>query len=192
MRIVLASKSPRRRELLSLITKEFEVIVSNSDEFVNEALSPEEKVIDIANQKAKDVFAPLEGDVLVIGSDTVVVTEEDVILGKPKDHDDAVKILKSLSNKAHRVMTAVALICRKNGKIEEKSFCDITSVYVKKLTDCEIEKWLSTGNAWDKAGAYAMQQEFAVHIDKIEGNYATVVGFPVHRVYNEMKAMGII
>ena len=188
----MASKSPRRKELLSMITTDFEVIVSASDEDVQEDLKPSEKVIEIAKQKAQDIFASQEGDVVVLGSDTIVVGDNDEILGKPKDYDDAVRMLMSLSNKTHKVMTGVSIISRKNGVIEETNFCDIADVHVKELTREEIDKWLETGNAWDKAGAYAIQQEFAVHIDKLDGNYATVMGLPIHAVYDEFKRLKIV
>ena len=192
MRVILASKSPRRKELLSMITTDFEVIVSASDENVQEDLKPSEKVIEIAKQKAQDIFASQEGDVVVLGSDTIVVGDNDEILGKPKDYDDAVRMLMSLSNKTHKVMTGVSIISRKNGVIEETNFCDRADVHVKELTREEIDKWLETGNAWDKAGAYAIQQEFAVHIDKLDGNYATVMGLPIHAVYDEFKRLKIV
>lgn len=192
MRVILASKSPRRKELLSMITTDFEVIVSASDESVNEELKPSEKVVEIAKQKAQDIFSSQEGDVVVLGSDTIVVTDDDEILGKPKDYDDAVRMLMLLSNKTHKVMTGVSIISRKEGKVEETNFCDIANVHVKELSKEEIDKWLETGNAWDKAGAYAIQQEFAVHIDKLDGNYATVMGLPIHAVYDELKRLKIV
>ncbi len=192
MRVILASKSPRRKELLSMITKEFEVIVSASDEVVNEELKPSEQVVEIAKQKAQDIFASQEGDVVVLGSDTIVVADNDEILGKPKDYDDAVRMLITLSNKTHKVMTGVSIIYRKDGKIEESNFCDIANVHVKEMSKEEIDKWLETGNAWDKAGAYAIQQEFAVHIDKLDGNYSTVMGLPIHLVYDELKRLKIV
>ncbi|MBR3887506.1 MAG: septum formation protein Maf [Clostridia bacterium] len=192
MRVILASKSPRRKELLSMITTDFEVIVSASDENVQEDLKPSEKVVEIAKQKAQDIFASQEGDVVVLGSDTIVVADNDEILGKPKDYDDAVRMLTTLSNKTHKVMTGVSIIYRKDGKVEESNFCDIADVHVKEISKEEIDKWLETGNAWDKAGAYAIQQEFAVHIDKLDGNYATVMGLPIHAVYDEFKRLKII
>lgn len=192
MRVILASKSPRRKELLSMITKEFEVIVSASDEVVNAELKPTEQVVEIAKQKAKDIFAFQEGDVVVLGSDTIVVADNDEILGKPKNYDDAVRMLTTLSNKTHKVMTGVSIIYRKDGKIEESNFCDVANVHVKEMSKEEIDKWLETGNAWDKAGAYAIQQEFAVHIDKLDGNYSTVMGLPIHLVYDELKRLKIL
>lgn len=196
MRIILASKSPRRKELLSLITKDFEVIVSNADENVSEELSPEEKAQAIAVQKAEDVFQSMEKgvnsheDMVVIGCDTIVVLDNE-IYGKPKDRDDAIRMLKKFSNRNHEVMSGLCMIFRKNGQISKKIACDTTMVHVKQLSEDEIEKWLDTGNAWDKAGAYAIQQEFAVHIDKINGNYDTVMGLPIHKVYDFLKEESI-
>ncbi|MBQ8298481.1 MAG: septum formation protein Maf [Clostridia bacterium] len=187
MKIILASKSPRRKELLSLITKEFEVIVSSSDEVVDASLTPFEQVKEIANQKAEDVFAGCEDDCIVIGSDTIVVSRSGEILGKPKDADDARRMLRMLSNDFHQVMTGIAVIIRKDGKVEKHIDCDIADVHIGELSEAEIERWLATGNAWDKAGAYAVQQEFGVHIDKIDGSYATVMGLPVHMVYQILK-----
>lgn len=193
MKVILASKSPRRKELLSLITKDFEVIVSHADEKVEEDLSPEEKVKAIATQKAKDVFDMIKQDknlqnedFVVIGCDTIVVLDE-VIYGKPKDREDAIRMLKLFSDNTHEVMSGLCMIFYENGKVSQKIGCDISKVHVKQLSDEEIEAWLDTGNAWDKAGAYAIQQEFAVHIDKIEGNFVSVMGLPVYLVYDFMK-----
>lgn len=187
MKIILASKSPRRKELLSLITKDFEVIVSSSDEVVDTSLTPFEQVKEIANQKAEDVFAGCEGNCIVIGSDTIVVSRSGEILGKPKDADDAKRMLRMLSNDFHQVMTGITVIIRKDDKVEKYIDCDVADVHINELSDMEIERWLATGNAWDKAGAYAVQQEFGVHIDKIDGSYATVIGLPVHKVYQILK-----
>lgn len=189
MRIILASKSPRRKELLSLITKNFEVIVSDADENVDEEIAPAEKVKQIAKKKARAVFTDVKEDCIVIGSDTIVVLE-DVVLGKPKNTANAVEMLQAISDRTHEVMTGICVIARKNGEISEYTDCDIAKVHVKKLSDEEINAWLATGNAWDKAGAYAIQQEFAVHIDKINGSYATVMGLPVHLVYDAIKTLG--
>lgn len=187
MRIILASKSPRRKELLSLITKDFEVIESDFNEEVNENLIPEEKVKKIAQEKARDVLNKIsKEDAIIISGDTIVVVDNE-ILGKPKDKEDAIRMLKLLAGRSHEVMTAISIIILKNGEVTEKTECDISNVHVKQLSDDDIEKWLNTGNAWDKAGAYAIQQEFAVHIDKINGNYSTIVGLPIHRVYDIIK-----
>lgn len=186
MKIILASKSPRRKELLTLITSDFEVVVSDADENVDDIHSPEEIVKEIATRKARAVSSMFDEDNIVIGSDTIVVVDDE-ILGKPKDREDAVRMLHLISDRVHEVMTAICVITRKDGEISEYIDCDTTKIHVKQLSDDDIEKWLNTGNAWDKAGAYAIQQEFSVHIDKINGNYATVVGLPVHLVYDAIK-----
>lgn len=186
MKIILASKSPRRKELLSLITNNFDIIVSDADEHVDETLTSAEKVKSIAKQKANIVASNIDEDCVVIASDTIVVVDE-TILGKPHDHDDAVRMLHMISGRTHKVMTGVSVVIKKEGKQKEINDVDIADVHVNALPDEEIENWINTGNAWDKAGAYAIQQEFAVHIDKINGSFATVMGLPVHLVYNILK-----
>ena len=186
MKIILASKSPRRKELLSLITNNFDIIVSDADEHVDETLTSAEKVKSIAKQKANIVASNIDEDCVVIGSDTIVVVDE-TILGKPHDHDDAVRMLHMISGRTHKVMTGVSVVIKKEGKQKEINDVDIADVHVNALSDEEIENWINTGKAWDKAGAYAIQQEFAVHIDKINGSFATVMGLPVHLVYNILK-----
>ena len=186
MKIILASKSPRRKELLSLITNNFDIIVSDADEHVDETWTSAEKVKSIAKQKANIVASNIDEDCVVIGSDTIVVVDE-TILGKPHDHDDAVRMLHMISGRTHKVMTGISVVIKKEGKQKEINDVDIADVHVNALSDEEIENWINTGNAWDKAGAYAIQQEFAVHIDKINGSFATVMGLPVHLVYNILK-----
>lgn len=186
MKIILASKSPRRKELLSLITNNFDIIVSDADEHVDETLTSAEKVKSIAKQKANIVASNIDEDCVVIGSDTIVVVDE-TILGKPHDYDDAVRMLHMISGRTHKVMTGISVVIKKKGKQKEINDVDIADVHVNALSDEEIENWINTGNAWDKAGAYAIQQEFAVHIDKINGSFATVMGLPVHLVYNILK-----
>ena len=186
MKIILASKSPRRKELLSLITNNFDIIVSDADEHVDETLTSAEKVKSIAKQKANIVASNIDEDCVVIGSDTIVVVDE-TILGKPHDHDDAVRMLHMISGRTHKVMTGISVVIKKEGKQKEINDVDIADVHVNALSDEEIENWINTGNAWDKAGAYAIQQEFAVHIDKINGSFATVMVLPVHLVYNILK-----
>ena len=199
--MILASKSPRRKELLSLISKDFEVIVSEADETVEGNYPPEEKVREIATRKAKAVFEHVKEeqkskaqaiaektseDFVVIGCDTIVVLEGN-IYGKPKDKEDAIHMLKNFSGKTHEVMSGLCMIFQRAGVSYQKVGVDITKVHVKSLTNQEIEDWLQTGKAWDKAGAYAIQEEFSAYIDKIEGNYASVMGLPVYLVYDFLK-----
>ncbi len=191
MKIILASKSPRRKELLSLITNDFDIIVSDADENVDKTLTSAEKVKSIAKQKANIVANNVDEDCVVIGSDTIVVVDE-TILGKPHDHDDAVRMLRMISGRTHKVMTGVSVVIKKAGNLKEINDVDITDVHVNALSDEEIESWINTGNAWDKAGAYAIQQEFSVHIDKINGSFATVMGLPVHLVYNILKDENVL
>ena len=118
MKIILASKSPRRKELLSLITNNFDIIVSDADEHVDETLTSAEKVKSIAKQKANIVASNIDEDCVVIGSDTIVVVDE-TILGKPHDHDDAVRMLHMISGRTHKVMTGISVVIKKEGKQKE-------------------------------------------------------------------------
>lgn len=188
MKIILASKSPRRKELLSMITNNFEVIVSNVEERVNYELVPSEIVKELALQKAEKVFEDTKnlGDRIVIGSDTMVV-KDNKIYGKPKNHDDAMSMLKELKNAKHEVNTGLAIIAEKNGKLTQITDVSIASVYFSDITDEELEDWIATGEPFDKAGGYAVQGKFGVFIEKIEGDYYTVVGLPIRKVYTAIK-----
>lgn len=186
MRIILASKSPRRKEILSMITNNFEVIVSNADEKLEECLTVEEQVKRLAHIKAKTVFEETSGDRIVIGSDTIVV-KNNKIYGKPKNHDEAIAMLKELENDKHEVMTGLSIMYEKDGKVNEILDVSITSVYISEVTDSELENWIATNEAYDKAGGYAIQGKFGVFIDKIEGDYFTVVGLPLHKLYEAIK-----
>lgn len=190
MEIILASKSPRRKELLSLITKEFKVIISSADEVVDTSLTPEEQVKAISLQKAQNVLneiMPKQEDFILIASDTIVVSQDKEILGKPKNEEDAKRMLRKISGDIHEVMTGLAIFIQKNGILTSNISVDVAEVHVNELSEEEIQKWLDTGNAWDKAGAYAIQQEFGVHIERIYGSYATVMGLPIHKVYEVIK-----
>lgn len=188
MRIILASSSPRRKELLRLITKEFAVIPSDVEEKLQDNITPQEQVENLSYIKAKSVFDKQEGDRLVIGSDTMVVKNNE-IYGKPKSKENAKEIIKSLleGDKVNSVVTGLAVLIQENGRYKEYKTSDEVKVYLKDITDQEIEKWINTGKAMDKAGAYTVKEEFAVFIDKIEGNMTTAIGFPVHKVYDIIK-----
>ena len=177
MRIILASNSPRRRELLDLIKANYEVIPSNEDETLKENLPLEEQSKRLAYIKAKSVFNKTNGERIVIGADTLVV-KDGKIYGKPKNLNDAKHMLLELNNNMHQVITSVAVLIEKNGKIEENVFSDITNVYIGKMTKEEV---------LDKAGSYAIQSSFSKHVEKIEGNYTTVLGLPIHKVYEILK-----
>ena len=187
MRIILASKSPRRKEILGMIVDKFDIMVCKEDEILDDTLSIKEQSIKLAYDKAKNIFNRTNGDRIVIGSDTIVVDENDKIYGKPQDREDAIKILNSIKGKEHRVFTSIAVLVSKNGKIYEDTDCDIARVYIDNMTDEEVTKWVDTGEAYDKAGAYAVQGKFAKHIEKIDGNFWTVMGLPINKVYNILK-----
>ena len=188
MKIILASQSPRRKEILSMITNKFDVIVSNVEEIMDKKLTNEEQVKHLAYIKAKAVFDETKdmGDRIVIGSDTIVV-KDGIIYGKPKNHDSAISMLRDLKNGKHEVMTGLCIMIEKDSEVTEKLDIDITSVYINDITEKELEDWIATNEAYDKAGGYAIQGKFGVFIQKIEGNYFTVVGLPVHKVYQIIK-----
>ena len=185
MKIILASGSPRRKELLKLIIPEFEVIVSGLDEKVDQKLSIQEQSKALAHIKAKEVFDRTEGDRIVIGSDTIV-SKNEKIYGKAKSREDAKNMLKELiqGDSVHNIYTSLAIIVSKNGEIKEFNCVDEVKVFLKKMTDEEIEKWLDLNKWQGKAGAYGIQDEFCIYVEKIEGNYTSVVGLPTHRVYD--------
>lgn len=186
MKVILASKSPRRKELMDLLGIEYEIMVSEADETLEQGLSLKEQSKKLGYIKAKAVFDKTIGDRIVIGSDTLVV-KGNKLFGKPKDKQDAIDMLNELKNTKHQVITSIAVLIEKDGKYEEHMDCDITDVYVSDMTDAEIEEWIETGKAYDKAGAYAIQLEFAKHIEKIDGNYDSVVGMPINKVYKILK-----
>ena len=186
MRIILASQSPRRKELLSLIVPKFEIMVSNQEETLNDKLSVEEQVTEIAYTKAKNVFDRTEGDRIVIGSDTIVTK-----YGKPKNRNHAKEMIKELitGDKVHEIITGLSILVEEKGKLKEYKTYDTVKVYLKDISDEEIERWLDTGNAMDKAAAYGIQNEFCVHVEKIEGNYTSALGLPIHKVYDILKSV---
>ena len=186
MRIILASKSPRRRELLDLIDLKYEVIPSNADETFEKGLTLEEQSKRLGVIKAKAVFDKTEGDRIVIGSDTMV-EKDGIIYEKPKDKKDAIRMLEQLKGGKHHVITSLCVLAEKNGKYFEYIDYDIAEVYLKDISKEEIEKWVDENNPIDKAGAYAIQSKFAVFVEKIVGNYNTVVGLPVHKLYDVLK-----
>ncbi|MCE5315124.1 MAG: Maf family protein [Armatimonadota bacterium] len=184
--IILASASPRREELLSLIFKEFWVVPSKFDESkVPGDLSPAEQVVHSSLMKARDVSQDNPKS-LVIGADTVVVVDEE-ILGKPRDRSDAARMLKLLSGRTHQVYTGITVIFR--GK--EHSGFECTDVTFSGLTDEVISRYISSGEPMDKAGAYAIQGRGAVLIESINGCYFNVVGLPVHKLSAILAELGM-
>ncbi|HZJ77231.1 MAG TPA: Maf family protein [Clostridia bacterium] len=183
MNIILASASPRRKEILENAGLEFSVCVAEIDETVEENLSAEKTAIKLAEKKASTVAKSYPNHI-VLGVDTVVAVE-DKILGKPKSEEDAVSMLKTLSGREHFVCTGVCII----SKTTKKSFCQKTKVKFYNLTDEEIREYVKTGEPMDKAGAYGIQGKGCVFVQGIEGDYFNVVGLPVARTVKELKKM---
>ncbi len=181
MKIILASNSPRRQELIKLLDLEYEVIASDIEEVQDQSLSHEELVMDLAFQKAAAVFKSNKND-LVLGFDTLVIIN-DLILGKPKDEEEAKHFLQTLSGKTHQVLTGCAII--KKGY--SKSFYTESLVRFWDLTDQEINDYIKTKEPMDKAGAYGIQDHGARFVKSISGDYFTIVGFPISRLYQELK-----
>ena len=188
MKFILASGSPQRKELLKLVVPEFEVKVSGIEEKLKDGLTVSEQVTRLAYIKAKDIYEKTEGNRIIIGSDTVV-TKNGKIYGKPKSREHANQMLNELQegDKTHSIMTGLCIIINENGKYKEYKTFDEVKIYLKNMSDNEIEKWLDTGKAMNKAGAYGIQDEFCVFIDKIDGNYNTAVGLSTHKIYDIIK-----
>ena len=188
-KIILASGSPRRKELLGLLFEDFQIIVSDCEEVLTSQV-PEKVTEELARQKAEAVVksGKTEGNAIVIGADTVV-SIEDEILGKPRNRDHACQMIRMLSGKIHKVSTGVALVqTDSTGSIVKKhSFSETTKVRVAQLSDKEIEAYVNTAEPYDKAGAYGIQGLFGKYIEGIEGEYNNVVGLPIHRLYVEIQ-----
>lgn len=183
----MASASPRRKELLLQIGITPEVIPSHVEERVTSQI-PSEVVEELSRQKARDVASGCEAGSLVIGSDTVVAVDGR-ILGKPKSHEEAARMIKSLEGKSHQVYTGVTLISKTGGQNRERTFFDETSVEVYSMTNEEILEYSGMEEPMDKAGAYAVQGYFARYIKGLKGSYANVMGLPVSRLYQELKTL---
>lgn len=185
--IILASNSARRKEILEKAGLKFKVVESNFDENIGQKLTPLQLVKKLSFEKARKVFQKNK-DSIVIGADTIVVCEGK-ILGKPKDKDDAKKMLKFLSGKVHVIITGFAIFDKSLRKPIVKS--QKTKVYMKKISPQEIESYAITEESMDKAGAYAIQGEAAKFIEKIEGDFYNAVGFPIKSAINELKKLGV-
>jgi len=185
MKFVLASTSPRRKDLLNNIGMSFEIIPSELDEVINEHISITENVERLAYQKALDVSKKLPEGYLVLGADTVVVIDGKII-GKPRDVQDAKRILTLLSGKIHNVITAIAIVPSKE---EHRKVIrhENTKVKFRKLSDEEIETYISTGEPMDKAGAYALQGIGCMIVEAIEGCYTNVIGLPIPLLIKVLK-----
>lgn len=191
MKVILASQSPRRAALMDLIKIDFEVIPSSHEKAIHSGSNIEEQAIDVAYGKALDVFNNTQGDRAIIGADTIVV-KDDEVYGKPKDRDDAIRMLKELQGEYHIVYTSLAIIIENHEKVEEHKEIVKTVIKVSDMTDEEIEEYVDREEPYDKAGSYAIQSCFCKFIEKIEGNYMSVIGLPVNRVYEILKENEVI
>lgn len=189
-RVILASMSPRRKELLALIHRDFEIIPSQFDESEMPGdLSPSEHVVLSAKQKARDVAVGVD-NAIVIGSDTVVAIDEH-ILGKPSDEDDAKRMLRMLSGRTHQVYTGVCVIDAHSGETTEKCDFACTDVKFRELSEEMIERYVASGEPMDKAGAYAIQGLGSILVEGISGCFFNVVGLPVHKLSLMLEELGL-
>lgn len=200
--IILASASPRRKELLEQIGLQFDICPAKGEEIITKTI-PHEVVQELASQKAKEVAAMVKSyedtheelvtpqDIMVIGADTIVAYENE-ILGKPKDEEDAFRMLSMLSGNTHSVYTGVSIVLlAASGKVGEITFYEKTDVRMREMNEAEIRRYIETGEPMDKAGAYGIQGKCAIYIDKIDGDYNNVVGLPIAAIYRELKNLGI-
>ena len=187
-KIILASGSPRRKELLKQLIPEFEIKVSNVEETLEEGLTVYKQAERLAYIKAKAVFDETEGDRIVIGSDTMVA-RNNKIFGKPKNKEHAIKMIQEFleGDRTHEVISGLCVLIQDGEKYKEFKTFDIVKVILRNMTYNEIERWVDTGKALDKAGAYAIQEEFCVYVEKIEGNHTTIIGLPMHKLYEIIK-----
>ena len=178
--IILASASPRRKEILELADLKFDVMPSDAQEITTKT-APNEVVMELASLKAKDIYKKSEKQSMIVGADTVVAYQGQ-ILGKPTDEADAKRMLTMLSGQTHEVYTGVCVI--EDEKI--KTFYEETKVTFYEISDEQIDRYIKTGEPMDKAGSYGIQGKAAVFIKGIEGDYYNVVGFPIARFLQEI------
>lgn len=200
--IILASASPRRKELLEQIGISFEICAAKGEERITKSV-PHKVVEELASQKVVEVASMVRtyeethqelvtpSDLMVIGADTIVSCGGQ-ILGKPKDEHDACRMLKLLSGGTHQVYTGVSIVLLDaSGKAGQVTFHEKTDVTMRAMSAEEIRRYVATGEPMDKAGAYGIQGKCAIFVDKIDGDYNNVVGLPVAAIYRELKKLGI-
>lgn len=191
MQYILASASPRRKELLCQAGLEFEVDPACKEERTD-CEKPEEAVADLAEKKAAEIAEKYKNGAkpaLIIGADTAVAVKGGM-LGKPKDEKDAYRMLSMLQGTSHKVYTGVCLLLCGGGKNVRRSFYEETEVTMHPMSEEEIRRYIATGEPFDKAGGYAIQGRCAVFVKEIRGDYNNVVGLPLARIYQELKKAG--
>jgi len=193
-KIILASGSPRRKEIFEQVGAEFTVCLSNKEEVITQ-VKMEDIVIELAAMKAMDVEKQIEGRSIIIGADTMVAMNGQA-MGKPKDEEDAKNMLRNLQGHKHQVYTGVSVLIKQSEEILDLknkviNFVEVTDVWVNSMTEEQITAYVSTGEPYDKAGAYGIQGKFAINIGKIEGDYYNIVGFPISKLYEVLLNEGI-
>lgn len=187
MKIILASQSPRRKELIEQMgIKDYEIIVSQMDEIMDNTLELEERVKKISYQKAKAVWERTEGERIVIGADTIV-EKDNKIYGKPKSKKDAINMLKEVKNAKVNVITAMTVLIQDKKEERKQINSTKTEIYIKDMTQTEIEEWIETGKALDRAGAFSVQDEFSRYIEKIVGDFNSAIGLSTSKLYDVIK-----
>ena len=182
---ILASQSPRRRELLAMLGLEFEIFTADIDETMDPALSAEQAVAAVCERKARAVGEGHPGR-LIVAADTIVVVDE-TILGKPHCEDEARQMLHSLSGRSHTVMTGFCLW--RDGACE--THVETTKLWFRDLSDGEIDAYVATGSPMDKAGAYGIQDQAAVFVQRLEGDYYNVMGLPLCALTQALRKWGV-
>ena len=190
-KLILASGSPRRKEILSAQGIEFLICKALKEELTDETI-PSRIVQDLSESKAKEVYEKQEinGNFIVLAADTMVV-KDDKIMGKPKDSEDAISMLMELQGAVHQVYTGVTMLVKKEEQMTKIQFVECTDVTMYPMSEEDIKNYVKTGEPMDKAGAYAIQGKCGVHIKEIKGDYNNVVGLPIARIYQECKRYDI-
>lgn len=181
MKVILASASPRRKEILEQVGIFCDIMPSDKEEIISKE-DPEEVVKELALQKALDIAEKITEPAIIIGADTVVAHNQK-IMGKPKSEEEAIDMLLELQNNVHEVYTGVAIVTPDR----VYNFAQQTSVVVNPMSEEEIKAYVASGEPMDKAGAYGIQGLFAKHIKEIQGDYYNVMGLPVSRIYEKLK-----
>lgn len=186
MKLILASGSPRRRELLERMGLTFEVRAADVDETLVPGLTAREQVVRLSKIKAQAVAAALRDDGVIVAADTVVVLDG-VILGKPRDRADAKRMLMAFSGRCHHVLTGMTVL----GPQGLETHCEETEVYFRPLSEREIDAYIATGEPMDKAGAYGIQGYAALFVEKLAGDYYNVMGLPVCALGQMLRRAGV-
>ena len=187
---VLASASPRRKELLTQIGIKFRTCTSKKEEEILRN-KPEDIVKDLSYTKARDVYERGNRDAIVIGADTIVVADE-VVLGKPKDEAEAFAMIKKLQGDTHQVYTGVSIIWEQNNNTHVSSFVAMTEVELYYMSDEEIKKYVAMTEPYDKAGGYAIQGYFARYVKQIKGDYNNVGGLLIGKLYQVLNSLNLL